>query len=142
VTKFELIEKSEKNRSRSREPSDRSFGFFMTFVLLLLALFFKGSLAPIHVTSLFLAGFITFLITTCRTKWLRRPKLLWIRLGNCLSKVISPIVMAVIYFIFFSSFALVLRAVNHDALDLKLKRGLSRWIRRGPEDKKINFLVQ
>ena len=85
-------------------PSDRKFGFFFTTVFLISSIYFyfdnfylifKFSTA---LTLMFL------ILTLTKSKILNYLNKLWMRLGYLLSKVISPIVLGVIFFGIFTPY--------------------------------------
>ena len=57
----------------------------------------------------------------------------WIRLGLILSKVVNPLVLALIYITTVVPIGLLMRATGHDPLRLKLDpNAASYWILRDP----------
>jgi hypothetical protein len=53
----------------------------------------------------------------------------WMGLARAISKVTTPIVMGVVYFVVFTPFALAMRVAGRDALWLR-RRGASTWVPR------------
>jgi hypothetical protein len=112
--------------------SDRSFGFMISAVLVVLTLWnswHTGRLSPWTscLAALFLAA-----------AWLRPSVLhplnqIWLRFGLLLHKVINPIVMALIFYGAVLPTGLVMRMMGKDLLRLKLQLGTdSYWIVRQP----------
>ena len=62
--------------------------------------------------------------------------------GLLLGKIISPIVLGVIFFGLITPYGLVLRLVGRDELKLKLIKKKSHWINRSKEFEKTNFKQQ
>jgi hypothetical protein len=107
-------------------PSDRKFGWTFTALFLLLAVL------SYHPVLLALAA-ATALVTATRAHWLAPLKRAWMKLGELLNHVVSPIVMAAIFFAVFTPVALVMRAMKRDALALRLDRAApTYWVRRDP----------
>jgi hypothetical protein len=107
-------------------PSDRKFGWTFTALFLLLAVF------SYHPALLGLAA-ATALVTATRAHWLAPLKRAWMKLGELLNQVVSPVVMGVIFFAVFTPVALAMRAMKRDALCLKLDRAApSYWVPREP----------
>jgi len=56
----------------------------------------------------------------------------WMKLGDLLGKVISPIVLGIIFFVLLAPVALVTRLLGRDELRLKMSNSSSYWIDRTP----------
>jgi Saxitoxin biosynthesis operon protein SxtJ len=105
-------------------PSDRSFGWTFTGVFALVS-FFQPWL-------LMLAG-ITALVTLVRSQWLTPLKHGWMKFGELLHRVVSPLIMGVIFFGVFTPFGLVMRAFGRDAMKRRFEpKAPSYWERRDP----------
>jgi hypothetical protein len=106
-------------------PSDRKFGWtFAGFFLLVGALY--------HPWLIALAGLVA-IVTLTRAEWLAPAKHAWMKLGDLLGRIVSPIVMAVIYFAIFTPAAFAMRLAGRDALSLRLDKALpTYWVRRDP----------
>ena len=58
----------------------------------------------------------------------------WTLLGRLLHKVMSPLVLGVLYFLVITPFAFLFRLLKRDPLHLKISKDAeSYWIRRDPE---------
>ena len=115
-------------------PSNRKFGFFFTFIFAVLATYF------FHIEStVFLYGFaitsILFLtVTLVHAESLSRLNRLWMAFGLLLGKIVSPVVMAIIFFGLFSPISLLMRLLGRDELRLKLNKRTSHWRIRNHAD--------
>lgn len=111
-----------------QEVSDLKFGGFLVGFLLLVS-FFGRRADFISAIGLFFAaicgGFLIF-----APKKLRSIKRLWIKIGEILSRLMTPIVLTVFYFLVFAPFALILRfcRVRNSFSDEKAKT--TYWHRR------------
>ena len=106
-------------------PSDRKFGWTFAAIFLLIG-------AVSHPWMIALAGLIA-IITLTRAEWLAPAKRAWMKLGEVLNKVVSPVVMGVIFFGIFTPVAMVMRLAGRDALSLRLEKTRpSYWVRRAP----------
>ena len=106
-------------------PSDRKFGWTFAAVFLLIG-------AVYHPWMIALAGVIA-IITLTRAEWLAPAKQAWMKFGELLNKVVSPVVMGVIYFGIFSPVGYVMRLAGRDALSLRLDQtATTYWVRRDP----------
>ena len=64
---------------------------------------------------------------------------IWFKVGIFLGNFISPIVMAIIFFIVITPISLLLRLFNKDVLNLKNNKGKTYWIKKdGPKSKMKN----
>ena len=109
--------------------SNRSFGivFFVFFLLIGLWPLLNGE--AIRVWSISVSLF--FLILGIFNSRLLIPlKILWIKLGEILGRFVSPIVMAIIYFIILTPTGLFMRLIGKDFLNTKFSKNNSYWIKR------------
>jgi hypothetical protein len=106
-------------------PSDRKFGW--TFAALF---FIVGAVSHPWMMAV---GAAFAVITLTRAHWLAPFKHAWMRFGELLNRVVSPIVMGVIFFAVFTPVALVMRFARRDALDRAIDPAApSYWKRRDP----------
>jgi hypothetical protein len=105
-------------------PSDRSFGWTFTGVFALVAFFQPWLLALAALTAL---------VTVIRAHWLAPFNRAWMKLAEVLHRVVSPVVLGVIFFGLFTPVAMVMRAFGRDAMARRFDPALpSYWIRRDP----------
>ena len=108
-------------------PSDRKFGFFFTTVFLISSIYFYFENFYL-IFKFSTALTLTFLILTLtKSKILNYLNKLWMRLGYLLSKVISPIVLGVIFFGIFTPVSLLMKLFKRDELRIKLKKRDTFW---------------
>ena len=63
----------------------------------------------------------------------------WFKLGLLLGKVISPLIMGIIFFLVVTPTALIMRIIGKDLLNLKFNNKKSYWIEKtGPKSKMKN----
>jgi len=106
-------------------PSDRKFGW--TFAVLF---FLAGAFAHPWMMAV---GAALAVITMTRAHWLAPLKVAWMRFGELLNKIVSPVVMGVIFFVVFTPVALFMRLTGRDALARRYEPALpSYWKRRDP----------
>lgn len=106
-------------------PSDRKFGWTFAVLFILVGAFYH----PI----LMLVGGGLAVITLTRAHWLAPAKHAWMKLGELLHHVVSPIVMGAIFFGVFTPVALVMRIAGRDALDRAYDPAApTYWKRREP----------
>lgn len=116
-------------------PSNTSFGGLFVIVFLILAAWagWKGA-TPWSLGFAAVAGGFG-LVTALRASWLTPLNRAWMALGHLLGRIISPIVLGVMFFGLITPVALVQRLSGRDALRLRAFRDpkvASHWIRRDP----------
>lgn len=105
-------------------PSDRSFGWTFTGVFALVSFFQPWLLALAAATAL---------VTVARTHWLAPFNRAWMKFAELLHRVVSPVVMGVIYFGVFTPVGLAMRAFGRDAMRRRFERGAATyWVPRDP----------
>jgi len=118
--------------------SNRSFGivFFIVFLLVAIYPFFKNGdirLWSLLVSSIFLIlGLINSNILTPLNK-------IWFKFGIFLGKIISPVIMGIIFFLVVTPIGFIMRLMGKDVLSLKFNNNKSYWIEKtGPKSKMKN----
>jgi hypothetical protein len=106
-------------------PSDRSFGWTFTGFFTLVALFFQPWMLALAAA--------TALVTVIRSHWLAPFNRAWMKFGELLHHVVSPLILGLIYFGVFTPVALVMRAFGRDAMCRRFEPAQpSYWVRRDP----------
>ncbi len=118
--------------------SNRSFGivFFVVFLLIALYPFTYGG--DIRIWSA-ITSLIFLVLGLLNSKFLTPLNKLWFRFGVFLGKIISPVVMGIIFFLVVTPIGLIMRLLGKDLLNLKYSKNKSYWIEKdGPESKMRN----
>ena len=109
--------------------SNRSFGIIFFLVFLIIAIYPLINGGEIRKWSLIIS--VIFLILgLANSKILNPINKLWFRFGIFLGKIISPLVMGVIFFIVITPIGLLMRLLNKDLLNLKFNKTSSYWIEK------------
>lgn len=118
---------------KKKLPPDRNFGLVMACAGLVTAILFARSDRPIAAV---VAGLFAAAVALAA---LAKPRLLaplnrgWMSLGNSASRVVSPIVLGILFFGLFTPVALLLRLLGRDELRLRRQPGAtSYWRLRDP----------
>ena len=116
-------------KSKNMKPEIK-FGIFFSSILLIIGIFFtlKGNNINIwfFAFSLFLY-FVTFVFP----KILIIPNKVWLGFGNILSKIFSPLILGLTFFLIITPIGIVLRLFKKDNLNQKMdKSKKSYWIKR------------
>jgi hypothetical protein len=116
----------------STVPSNRSFGILFTAVFAaagVYGLWRGGILTP---WMLALAAF-TAAVTLARPVWLAPFNRAWMQFGALLHRIVSPVVLGLLYFGMFTPIGWVMRLAGHDAMARRWDpSATSYWIRRAP----------
>ncbi len=123
-------------RLNSGEPvkggSDRGFGVAFTVLFAAIGLFPLLDGAPPRTWLLGLAG-VVLAVTLVRARWLAPFNRVWFRFGSALHRLVSPLVMALLFYGVVTPTGLVMRALRKDPLRLRMDRDAqSYWIHRDP----------
>ena len=109
--------------------SDRSFGVVFSIFLLIVGLWPLMSSNSPRLWALIVA--LVFLILGLLNSKLLTPlNKLWIKFGEFLGKIISPIVMGIVYFFVVTPIGIFMRLIKKDLLKLKFSKNSSYWIKR------------
>lgn len=114
-----------------KPPSERSFGFVFTVFFLVLGLWPLLSGAPPRIALLIAAGVIAA-IAVLAPKVLAPLNLVWFKFGLALGKVVSPIVLGLLFFVIVTPIGLVARASGKNLLRRRKPEGQSYWQAREP----------
>ena len=119
-------------------PSNRSFGIVFFIVFLLIATYPLTYSGEIRVWSITIS--FTFLVLgLLNSKILTPLNKLWFKFGIFLGKIISPLIMGIIFFLVVTPTGLIMRILGKDILNLKNKKNKSYWIEKtGPKSKMKN----
>ena len=118
--------------------SNRSFGIVFFIVFLFIAFYPLFNNEGLRIWSLIIA--IIFLILgLINSKVLTPFNKLWFKFGLLLGKIISPVIMGVIFFLVVTPIAFIMRIIGKDLLNLKFNKNKSYWIEKtGPKSKMKN----
>ena len=109
--------------------SNKKFGIFISallFILFIYLYYFKGifSLFILFISALFLV------LGVLDSKVLKPLQILWIKFGFLLNKLITPIIMFVIYFFVLFPISILLKICGKDILNLNKKNKKTFWIEK------------
>lgn len=118
-----------KNIIKIEQPTEKSFGIVFSIIFLLTAIFFfKSNFIFYFFCLLFL---LTLLITVSKPSILKKPNHLWFKFGLFLGKIVSPIVMLILYCLIMIPFGILANFFRKDPLERQFKKNVSTyWIKR------------
>ena len=118
--------------------SNRSFGIVFFVVFLLIAIYPLINDGNLRLWSLIIS-IIFLLLGLVNSKTLNPLNKIWFKFGIYLGKIISPLVMGIIFFLVVTPIGLIMRLLNKDLLYLKFNNNNSYWIEKsGPKSKMKN----
>jgi len=119
-----------KDSFREDFNSSKSFGIVFSVVFLIIALYPLTSSERVSILALIVSA-IFLLLAFVAPNLLSLPNKLWFKFGMLLGSIISPIVMALVYFITVLPTGIIMRLLGKDLLKQKLdKNAKSYWIER------------
>ena len=110
-------------------PSNRSFGILFFFVFIIISLWPLLYQENLKLWSIIISLIFLFL-GIFNSKILTPLNKVWMKFGLFLGNVISPIVMAIIFFGVVTPTGIVLRLFKKDVLKLKKNNSNSYWIEK------------
>ena len=123
-------------------PSNKKFGFFFTLIFAAVSAYFYNS-ENMTLSFVFVAvSFIFLVITIMRAALLLPLNKLWMQFGFLLGRIISPLVLGIMFFGLFTPIATLMRLIGRDELRLKLSNKSSHWILRNEPIKSESFKNQ
>tara|TARA_B100000676_G_scaffold105067_1_gene104863 strand:- start:43 stop:429 length:387 start_codon:yes stop_codon:yes gene_type:complete len=113
--------------------SNKSFGIVFSIFFLLISVYLLLNNNPIYYWSLFVS-FIFLVLGLMNSKILSPLNLLWFKFGILLGKIVSPIVMGIIFFLVVTPISIILKIFGKDVLNLKFNNNKTYWIvKDGPK---------
>ena len=109
-------------------PSNKNFGLLFGFIFFLVFVFFyDGKIEIIDIFNLFLSVMFVIISLTKADILLPLNKS-WMFLGFLLSKIVSPLILGLLFFALITPVALILKLIGRDELKLKNKKNKTFWM--------------
>ncbi len=109
--------------------SNRSFGIVFFIVFFIIAFYPLLGSNEIRIWSI-LVSIVFLILGLLNSKILTPLNNIWFKFGLVLGKIISPIIMAIIFFFVVSPIGLFMRLIKKDLLNLKYNKNKSYWIEK------------
>ena len=109
--------------------SNRSFGIVFFVVFLLVSFYPLINDENIRYWSLYIS-LIFLILGLINSKILTPLNKIWFKFGIFLGKIISPIVMGIIFFLVVTPIGLLMKILKKDLLNLKFNKDRSYWIEK------------
>jgi hypothetical protein len=121
-----------KRHAEAKGSSDRAFGIVFAIFFSLVALAPLRMHHPIRWWALG-AGAVVLAATLIRPRWLHPFNYVWTKLGLLLGRIVSPVVMGLMFFLVVTPTAFLFRLFGKDPLRLAKDAGArTYWIERRP----------
>ena len=118
--------------------SNKSFGIVFFIVFLIIALYPLVNDEELRIWSLIISLFF-LILGSINSKILTPLNKIWFKFGILLGRIVSPVIMGVIFFFVVTPIALIMRIIGKDLLNLKFNKDKSYWIEKtGPKSKMKN----
>ncbi len=115
-----------------KKESNKGFGmlFFAVFAIISIWPLLKGG--DLRLWSL-LIGFIFLILGLLNSKFLTPAKRIWIKFGELLGKIISPIVLSIIFFLLITPIGILMKILRKDLLNLRFTKEKTYWTKRSKD---------
>ena len=116
--------------------SNRSFGIVFFVVFLLIGLYPLINADGIRVWSIIIS--LVFLILGLTNSKILNPlNKLWFKFGILLGKIISPLVMGIIFFLVVTPIGILMKLLKKDLLNLRFNNKETYWIEKNEPKSKM-----
>ena len=109
--------------------SNKTFGLLFFVIFLIIAIWPLKDGGSLRFWSVIISS-IFLILGLLNSKLLYPLNYLWVKLGEKLGKIISPVVIGIIYFAIITPIGLFLKIIGKDLLSLKFSKKNSYWIKR------------
>ncbi|WP_440680412.1 SxtJ family membrane protein [Candidatus Pelagibacter sp. HIMB1623] len=109
--------------------SNKNFGLVFFIFFLIIAIYPLLNNGDVRYWSLVLS-LIFLILGIINSKLLTPLNKLWFKFGIFLGKIVSPLIMGVIFFIIVTPIAIIMRVLRKDLLGLKFDNSNSYWIKK------------
>ena len=110
-------------------PSNKNFGVVFFILFLIIALYPLLNSEKIRIWSI-AVSFLFLILAWINSQILTPLNKLWFKFGILLGKLISPIIMGIIFFFVVTPIGLIMRLLGKDLLNLKFNENKSYWIKK------------
>ena len=118
--------------------TNKSFGIVFFIVFLFISIYPLLNNGELRIWSL-VVSIIFLILGLINSKVLTPLNKLWFKFGLLLGKVISPLIMGIIFFLVVTPTAFIMRIIGKDLLNLRFNNKKSYWIEKtGPKSKMKN----
>ena len=109
-----------------KKSSNKSFGVVFFIVFIIIAFWPLLNHEAYRLWAIFLS-LIFLILGLINSKYLTPLNILWFKFGILLGKIVSPLVMGIIFFVIVTPIALLMKLFKKDVLNLKFNKNNSYW---------------
>tara|TARA_B100000965_G_C19488774_1_gene712027 strand:- start:652 stop:1038 length:387 start_codon:yes stop_codon:yes gene_type:complete len=109
--------------------SNRSFGLVFFAFFLIIGLWPIFEYEQVRIWSI-IAALIFLILGILDSKYLTPLNRFWMKFGLFLGKIISPIVMGIVFFLVVTPIGILMKIFGKDLLNIKYKKNESYWVYR------------
>ena len=109
--------------------SNRSFGLVFFAFFLIIGLWPIFEYEQVRIWSI-IAALIFLILGILDSKYLTPLNRFWMKFGLFLGKIISPIVMGIVFFLVVTPIGILMKIFGKDLLNTKYKKNESYWVYR------------
>ena len=118
--------------------SNKSFGVVFFIVFLIVSIYPLINNGELRIWSL-ITAIIFLILGLINSKVLTPLNKLWFKFGLFLGKIVSPLIMGIIFFFVVTPTAFIMRIIGKDLLNLRFNNKKTYWIEKtGPKSKMKN----
>lgn len=115
---------------KNKISSEKSFGLVFFTVFLIVGYYFYNKNTLFSVLS-FIASLFFLVTAIFFSKILKKPNIIWYKFGILLSKITSPIIMVILYFVVITPTGIIYLFKKQKQYEKKIsKKKISYWIIR------------
>ena len=116
-------------QSKIKIGSNRSFGIVFFVVFLIISIWPLLDEKELRYWSL-IVSFIFLILGILKSNILTPLNKVWFKFGILLGNIISPIIMAFVFFLVVTPISLIMKIFGKDILNLKKNKNSSYWIKK------------
>ena len=119
-----------------KKSSNKSFGIVFFIVFLIISIYPILNDENIRIWPLFPA--LIFLILGIKNSRILTPlNNAWFKFGLILGKIVSPVVMGIVFFTVITPISIIMKILRKDLLNLKYNSNTSYWIKKSEPKSKM-----
>ncbi len=115
------------NKNQIKISSNRSFGLVFFVVFLIISIYPVFYSEDLRVWSA-IVSLVFLILGIMNSKILTPLNKIWFRFGILLGKIVSPIVMGIVYFAVVFPTSLIMKSLGKDLLKLKKNKEKTYWV--------------
>ena len=116
------------NKNQIKISSNRSFGLVFFVVFLIISIYPVFYSEDLRVWSA-IVSLVFLILAIINSKILTPLNKIWFRFGILLGKIVSPIVMGIVYFAVVFPTSLIMKSLGKDLLKLKKNKEKTYWVK-------------